>query len=494
MHEKYILAIDAGTSGIRTILYDYHSREVSSGYSEITQITPNPGLLEHDPLEIWNVTSQLMTKTLKEAETSPDNVVAIGVTGQRATVVAWNRLTGQPVHNALAWQDLRTAERCKELTKQIGFEVSALSAYTKFEWLLNNVPDCRKSVQYGDVLIGTLDSWLVWKLTGGEAFITDPSNAVTTMMWLPPTGEWSQQMADLIGMPAEKLATLVSSSQVYGTTSKEHFGAEIPVAAVAGDQQAAVFGHFCLEPGTGKATYGTSVMVNVNTGENWIYSDKLNALALWRLDGRDYFCLEGTVITGGASVSLVKELRLLETVEESLALAERVPDSGGILFVPALQGLGTPYNDPSTKGALFGLTRSSTRAHVTRAVLEGIAFRTRQVVETLREISPFPALETLQVDGGMAANDAFLQIQADTLDTNVVRPYTNQVTSLGIAYLAGLAVGFWTSEEEIKNTKVPGKVFTPGENAAKMRERYEQWIKAVDTVQALAETDHREGL
>lgn len=321
--------------------------------------------------------------------------------------------------------------------------------------------------------------------------MTDPSNAVTTMMWLPPIGEWSPEVAQLIGMPAEKLATIVPSSHVYGTTLQEEFGAEIPVAAVAGDQQAAMFGHLCREPGAGKATYGTSVMINVNTGDEWIYSEKLNSLALWRLDGQDEFCLEGTVITGGASVSLVKDLHILETVEKNLELNEIAFNNGGVFFIPALQGLGTPYMDPETKGALLGLTRSTTRAHITRAVLEGIAFRTRQVVETLREVSPFTALETLRVDGGMAANDAFLQMQADILDINIERPNTNQVTSLGIAYLAGLAVGFWTSEDEIKQAKVRGKIFTPSDHATEMQERFKQWEKAVDAVRALSATEYK---
>ncbi|WP_373893583.1 FGGY family carbohydrate kinase [Virgibacillus natechei] len=491
MTGKYILAIDAGTSGIRTILYDYHSREVAGTYSEFTQITPEPGYLEHDPLEIWDVTKKLIGQTLKKAGISAESIAAVGVTGQRATVVAWNKTTGRPIYNAIVWQDLRTRERCRELSELMGIEVSTISAYTKFEWLLNHVQNAREDVEKDDVLIGTMDTWLVWNLTGGEAFVTDPSNAVTTMMWLPPTGEWSPEVASLIGMPAEKLATIVPSSHVYGSTIQEEFGAEIPVAAVAGDQQAAMFGHLNREPGAGKASYGTSVMVNVNTGDEWIYSDKLNSLALWRLDGQDEFCLEGSVITGGASVGLVKDLGILETVKESVEMTESVSNSGGVSFIPALQGLGTPYMDPQAKGSLFGLTRSTTRAHVTRAVLEGIAFRTRQVVETLREISPFPTLETLRVDGGMAANDAFLQMQADILGINIERPNTNQVTSLGIAYLAGLAVGFWASEEEIKQTKVQGEIFTPSGQSIEMQGRYEQWIKAVDVVRDLSKIEYK---
>lgn len=494
MSKKYILAVDAGTSGIRTILYDYISRELSSSYSEFTQITPAPGLLEHDPLEIWNITTNLINETLRKAEKSANEVAAIGVTGQRATVVAWEKETGMPVHNALVWQDLRTIERCEELTQLLGMPISPISGYTKFEWLLNHVPDCRKKVESGKVLMGTIDSWLIWKLTGGEAFVTDPSNAVTTMMWNPVSGDWSPELAGLIGMPVEKLATIVPSSHVYGTTSPGILGAEVPVAAVAGDQQAAMFGHLCTKPGDGKATYGTSVMVNVNTGREFTMDQKGYSLALWRFGESDYFCREGTVITGGATISLVRELRILETPEESMRLAASVPDSGGVYFIPALQGLGTPYMEPGVKGALLGLTRASTRAHVARAVLEGIAFRTRQVVEALRESSSSDAFETLKADGGMASNDVFLQIQADVLGINVERPSTNQVTALGIAYLAGLAVGFWNSEEEIKKTQLPGKTFFPSENAAILQNRFQKWTVAVEAIRALSNADSQKEL
>lgn len=487
MSSNYILAIDAGTSSIRTVLYDYHSRDIASSQSEFTQITPEPGFLEHDPSEIWEITKDLMLQTLKKAKVSPDDIAAIGVTCQRSTAVTWDKRTGKPLYNAIVWQDLRTSERCKELSELIGMEVSPLSAYTKIEWLLNHVPSCREGVEKGDVLIGTLDSFLVWKFTEGEAFVTDPSHAVSTMMWLPPIGEWSPEVAQLIDMPAEKLAKIVPSSHVYGTTSQEMFGAEIPVAAVAGDQSAAMFGHLCREPGTGKATYGTSVMANVHTGSEWIYSDKVNSMALWRLDGQDDFCIEGMVIAGGASVDLLKDLQIIEKAEKNFNFIESAYHDD-IFFVPALQGLGTPYMDMEAKGALLGLTRSSTRIQVARAVLEGIAFRTRQVINALHEESPFPAIETLQVDGGMAANDSFLQMQADILNITIERPNTNQVTSLGIAYLAGLAVNFWESEEEIKQVKLKGKVFTPSDNTTKMQERFERWEKSVEAVRALSGT------
>jgi len=494
--KRYILAIDAGTSGIRTILYDYTSREIASTFSTFTQITPSPGLLEHDPMEIWNVTSHLIKETIKKATISPNEISAIGVTGQRSTVLAWDKQTGLPVHHAIVWQDVRTYERCEELTELLGMNISPISAFTKYEWLLNHVPDCREKVQSGEVLIGTIDSWLIWKLTEGEAFVTDPSQAMTTNLWHPLTGDWSPELADLIGMPVEKLASIVPSSHVVGTTSKETFGANIPIAAVAGDQQAAMFGHLCLQPGEGKATYGTSVMVNVNTGTEWIMDEKCHSLALCQT-GKEHqhqFCLEGTVITGGASISWIKDLHILHSVDESIQLAESVTDSGGVIFIPALQGLGTPFMNPSVKGAFLGLTRASTRAHIARAVLEGVAFRTRQVIEVLRDISPTTAFESLQVDGGMAVNDILLQIQADVLGINVNRPASNQTTALGVAYLAGLATKFWSSVEEITAAKIPDKTFYPSENAPKLQKKYEKWVSVVHSIRSLTESDDQKEL
>lgn len=483
---KLILAIDAGTTGIRTVLYDHSSREVARTYREFTQITPAPGLLEHDPMEIWSVTRSLMHETLARAGVRPEDVAAIGVTGQRATVLAWDRSTGLPLYHALVWQDLRTYQRCKELTALLGMTVSPMSGITRMEWLLQNVPGVREKVLSGEALMGTVDSWLIWNLTGGKAFVTDPSNAATTMLWNPGTGTWVPQLAGLIGLPVEVLAKVVPSSAIYGETSPSVFGAAVPVAAAAGDQQSAMFGHLCTSPGDGKATYGTSVMVDVNTGHAWVNGKGSYALALWRLGSEDYFCLEGTVITGGASVGWVKDLHILDSVEQSAELAASVPDSGGVLFLPALQGLGTPFLEPGVRGAILGLTRATTRAHLARAALEGVAFRTRQVVEALRADSPTPAFPTLRVDGGMASNDLFLQLQADVMGIPVERPATHQVTALGIAYLAGLAVGYWQGTEEIRATRLPGKRFLPGENAPAVQARFAEWQAAVDGIRGFA--------
>lgn len=487
MSTSLVLAIDAGTTGIRTILYDRRGAEVASAYREFTQHTPAPGLLEHDPDEIWAVTRGLMAETMARAGADGSAIAAVGVTGQRATTLAWDKVTGQPLHNALVWQDLRTYARCLELSPLLGFALSPMTSLTKVEWLLQNVPGLRERVLAGEALVGTLDSWLVYRLTGGRAFVTDISNASTTALWNPATGAWSPELAGLLGLSVDQLATVSPSSVVYADADPELFGgASVPVAASAGDQQAAMFGQLCLTPGEGKATYGTSVMVDVNTGGQWVNGTGSYALGLWRLGDVDSYVLEGTVITGGAVIGWGHALRLLESPGESQKLAASVPDAGGVAFVPALQGLGSPYMDLSAKGALLGLTRATTRAHVARALLEGVAFRTRQVVEGLRADSPAPAFDRLRVDGGMAANDLFLQAQADVLGIPVERPSTNQATSLGIAYMAGLAVGFWAGVDEIRATRLPITTFEPGPNAASLDERYQAWRHAVDAVRAYA--------
>lgn len=484
--QKLILAVDAGTTGIRTILYNRASREVARSYREFRQITPAPGLLEHDPLEIWEVTRGLIQETLEKARVNFSAVAAVGVTGQRATTLVWDRETGRPLHNALVWQDLRTYPRCVELSRVLGFTVSPLSSLTKVEWLLQNVPGVKEKVAAGEALIGTLDTWLIWKLTGGTAFVTDTSNASTTALWNPQSGDWSPELADVIGISTDRLPKVMPTSAVYAETDPAWFGATVPVAAVAGDQQAAMFGQLCLKPGEGKATYGTSVMVNVNTAGQWVTGRGSYALALWRLGQQDYYMLEGTVITGGASVGWARDLRLLDSPQESGSLTDSVPDSGGVFFVPALQGLGAPYMEPAVKGAFLGLTRATTRAHLVRAVLESVAFRTREVVEALRQDSPTQAFTSLRVDGGMADNDRFLQMQADVLGLSVERPATTQVTALGIAYLAGLAAGFWKDADEIKASRVPGRLFHPGKEANALQERYQAWRGALEAVRAFA--------
>src|SRR5699024_10813827 len=358
-------------------------------YDEFTQITPEPSLLEHDPLEIWNLTKDLVIKVVKEAGIQFIDIAALGLATQRSTAVAWDKNTGIPVHNAIVWQDLRTNERSMELSELFGREISPLATYTKYEWLLDNVPNCRERVENGDVLMGTMDSWLIWKLTNGKSFITDPSNAVSSFLWNPMSG-------------------------VYGVNDKDLFDVEIPIAALTGDQQAAMYGHLATERGEGKASYGTSVMVDVNTGTDWIETENSFPLALWRLNGEDTFCLEGQVVTAGASINWAKEMNIFEDIKE-VSMEDNLPEAGGVYFVPALQGLGAPYMDTSIKGGIIGLTRATKRQHVVKAILEAIAFRTKQVVELLRDQVDEDAFPTLQVDGGMSTNDYFMQLQADIL-------------------------------------------------------------------------------
>lgn len=487
MSVRGILAIDAGTTGIRTILFDKSSRVLSKSYQEFSQMTPAPGLLEHDPSEIWETTLRLIKETLMKAGCAPADVAAVGVTTQRGTSLIWDRTTTEPLHNAIVWQDMRTTPRCVELSDVVGFPVSPFASLTKFEWLLSNIPAAREKVNSGQACIGTLDSWLLWKLTSGRAFATDPSNAIVTQMWDPATGAFSSALAELLGIDVARLAKVRPTSELYAETDAAVFGAAVPVAAMAGDQQAAMFGQLCIEPGMGKVTYGTSVMVGVNTGKSLLADAKgVFALALWRLGKQDWYCLEGTVVTGGASVGWLRDLGLLATVEQSAELAMSVPDSGGVFFLPALQGLGTPFLESDVKGALLGLTRASTRAHIARAVLEGVAFRTRQVVETMRAVSPVPAFETLRVDGGMAENDAFLRLQADVLGCPVERLLTPQATALGAAYLAGLATGYFQNVDQIKERREPGKRFEPGSDASALQAKYDDWQEALSAVRGLA--------
>lgn len=481
MQDKFILAIDAGTTGIRAVLYRHDSQQVAYAYEPITQFTPEVGWLEHDPLEIYETVIQVIKTVCERANIPTSRIAAIGIATQRGTTVAWNKTTGQPVYRAIVWQDLRTVDRCAELTKLLGLDISPNSAFTKYEWLLNNIPNCRKQVESGEVLIGTLDSWLVWKLTDGQAFVTDISNAVVTNMWNPVTGKWSPELASLIRMPADKLATIERSSTVYGYTAVPEITSRIPITGISGDQQAAMFGHLLTEPGDGKVTYGTSVMVNINTGKQWIFAKNgCYSLALWRMNDEDSFCLEGTVITGGASIDWASKLHLLNSPEECVRLANQVPNSGGVIFIPALQGLGTPYSDPQATGAFFGLSRATTRAHIARAILESIAFRTRQVIETLKENSPVPAFETLYVDGGMAQSDDFLQLQADVLGIPIKRANTVQVTSLGVAYMAGLAVGYWNEITDIKAMKRENPIIVPSNNRAQVEEQFHKWVQFVN--------------
>lgn len=473
-----ILSIDAGTSGIRTVLYNHKSEPLGYSYETISQTTPASGLLEQDPLEILNTIQRLIKETIQKAGVAPSDIAALGVATQRASVVAWDAFIGKPEHPALIWQDLRTIDRCKELSEATGMNVSPIWSLTKVEWLLTHIEDGYERFRRQELLVGTLDSWIIWNVTKERAFVTDPSNACSTGLYDVHKGAWSQKAADLIGISTSWLADVKPSSHLFGHTTKEWIGAEIPVAAVAGDQQSALIGHLCLDKGAMKATYGTSVMVNVNTGTEKIKGQSSFTLALARIDQDDFFCNEGTVITGGASVGWLSDLALIDSYEHLVALTDEVPDSDGVQFIPALQGLGTPYMNAHVKGAIFGLTRATTPAHIAHAVLEGIAFRTKQVVETLAEEAGVTISE-LKVDGGMAANDHFLQVQADVLGIPVERPATNQVTSLGVAYLAGLAIHYWDSIEDIRLDRKPGTMVYPSIDRKRLQKSYESWLEMV---------------
>jgi glycerol kinase len=477
---RYVLAIDEGTTGVRAVIFDESSAIVGSAYRELAVRYPEPGWVEMDPLAIWDATRGVCTQALQAAGRAPHDLSAIGVCNQRATTVVWERTSGRPVYPAIVWQDTRTADRVPELMAH-GIFSNAMASAAKLEWVLHTAPDGMRRAAHGELCFGTIDSWLVWKLTGGAAHVTDYSNASCTSLYDAMTNEWDQNALTVLQIPSGMLPRLCSSSEVYGQTTAEAFGASVAVAAMAGDQQAAMFGEIGVDKGAVKITYGTSAMADVNTGDMPVLSLRgAYPLILWGLNGQRAFCLEGTAITAGAAVQWLRDgLGILKTIEDSGPLAAQVPTSGGVWAVPAFQGLGTPHMDPNARAVIGGLSRGSTRAHVVRAVLEGIAYRSREVLETLLEDALTPAPACLRVDGGAAANDFLLQHLANVLGLPVERPQAIQASALGAAYLAGLATGVWRSLDEVKHAWRSGRVFEPRWSADQRDTTFHNWQRAI---------------
>jgi len=475
----YVLAIDEGTTGVRAMIFDAQSALVGAAYEEIGAAFPRSGWMEQDPLHIWAATQRVVSDALRAARLQPADLAAVGIATQRATTVVWERHSGLPVYPAISWQDSRTAERCAELLGQ-GIYTNALASATKLEWILRHSGGSARAAA-GELCFGTIDTWLAWQLSGGRAHATDPSNASCTGLLNFATGTWDDSVLATIGIPAAVLPTVVQSSERYADTDAGVFGAVVPLAGMAGDQQAAMFGELCVDPGTAKITFGTSGMVDINTGEFPVLSQHgAYPLVLWGLSGQLRFCLEGTVMTAGAAVQWLRDgLGVISNAAECGALAASVSDSGGVWAVPALQGLGTPYMEPNGRAVIGGISRGTTRAHIARAVLEGIAFRTREALEALLGDAQAPPPERLRVDGGVAANDFFLQALADVLGTPVERPETVQATALGVAYLAGMAVGVWSGVDEVRHTWRSGGLFTPRVSADQRDTRLHAWQQAV---------------
>ena len=475
-----VLAIDEGTTGVRALIFDERSAVVGAAYEELTPSYPQPGWVELDPEAMWEATRSVCARALHAAGLSAADVHAVGVANQRATTLVWERGSGRPAYPAIVWQDLRTAARVSEVMAE-GIYTNAMASATKLEWLLRTLPNGVQRAENGELCFGTVDSWIVWKLTGGAVHLTDYSNASCTGLYDALQNAWDQQALAVLRIPAAILPAIHCSSEVYATTTREAFGAQVPVAGIAGDQQAAMFGEMAVERGAVKITYGTSAMVDVNTGEMPVLSTRgAYPLILWDFQGQRPYCLEGTAITAGAAVQWLRDgLGVLRSVEESAALAAQVQDTGGVWAVPAFQGLGTPHLDPAARAVIGGLSRASTRAHVVRAVLEGIAYRSREVLETLLEDSSTPRPERLRVDGGAAVNDVLLQHLADVLGLPVERPQSVQASALGAAYLAGLAAGVWGGLDDLRHAWLSGGVFEPRWTSDQRETSFRNWQKAL---------------
>ncbi|HQU82513.1 MAG TPA: glycerol kinase GlpK [Pyrinomonadaceae bacterium] len=485
---KYILALDQGTTSSRAIIFDRNCNVVSVAQKEFTQIFPRSGWVEHNPNEIWEMQKQTAIEALKSAKISAENVAAIGITNQRETTVIWDRKTGEPVYNAIVWQDRRTSKFCDEIREnhadlicnKTGLEVDAYFSASKINWLLENINDARERAENGELLFGTIDTWLIWKLTYGKTHITDVSNASRTMLFNIQTLDWDEELLEIFQIPHTILPKVVSSSEVYGEVEAVSELKGVKIAGNAGDQQAALFGQLCFEKGLSKNTYGTGCFLLQNIGEKPIKSEnRLLTTVAWQIDGKTEYAMEGSVFIGGAVVQWLRDsLEIIENSADVEELANSVEDNGGVYFVPAFAGLGAPYWDQNARGMIIGLTRGTTKAHIARAAVESICYQTADLLEAVQADAKVE-LKELRVDGGATKNDSLLQFQADILQIPVVRSKITETTALGAAFLAGLAVGFWKSREELKEFWQVDKKFLPQMSKEKADELKQKWKDAV---------------
>ena len=487
---KYILSLDAGTTSNRAILFDRSGKIVSTAQQEFEQIYPKAGWVEHDPLTIWETQLKVAKEVIEKQGISPGQIAAIGIANQRETTIVWDRETGKPVFNAIVWQDRRTAGFCDELnerglekviTGKTGLVIDSYFSGTKLRWILDNVNGARKMAEEGKLAFGTVDTWIVWNLTNGALHITDVSNASRTMMFNIKTLEWDDELLNILNIPKSMLPEVQSSSDVYGATSKDIFGGEIPIAGIAGDQQAALFGQMCTEEGMVKNTYGTGCFVIMNTGDKPITSNnRLLTTIGWQINGKVTYALEGSIFIGGALIQWLRDqLGIIRKSSDIEALANEVENSGGVSFVQGFVGLGAPHWDQYATGTIIGLTRGTGKAHIARAALEAIAFRSMEVIETMVKDSGIKQSE-LRVDGGASANNLLMQIQADAINTKVVRPEITETTALGAAYLAGLAAGYWSSIAEVKKQWHNYRTFSPASDLSEIKKVIANWEKATE--------------
>ncbi len=490
MDKKYILALDQGTTSSRAILFNNAGEVVGIAQKEFKQIYPKPGWVEHDPMEIWGTQLGVSREVIEKVGINVEEIAAIGITNQRETTVVWNKYTGKPIYNAIVWQCRRSADICKELKEKgletyirqnTGLVIDAYFSGTKIKWILDNVEGARKLAQKGELLFGTIDTWLIWNLTKGKAHITDYTNASRTMIYNIRKLEWDDKLLEELEIPKSMLPEVKNSSEIYGYTDERDFGARIPIAGIAGDQQAALFGQGCLTSGMAKNTYGTGCFMLMNTGSEFVESKNgLLTTIAWGIDGDIEYALEGSIFVAGAAVQWLRdELRIIRTAAESETMAKSVEDTNGVYVVPAFTGIGAPYWDMYARGAIVGLTRGAKAEHIVRATLEAIAYETRDVLEAMEDDSGI-SLQKLRVDGGAVVNNFLMQFQSDILNVNVERPAVTETTALGVAYLAGLAVGFWKSKQDIMDRWKVERTFLPSMEKDRREALYRGWKKAVN--------------
>lgn len=495
--DQYILALDQGTTSSRAIIFDRHGRIKATAQKEFEQIFPKSGWVEHDPNEIWSTQAAVAAEATVKAGLNGKNIAAIGITNQRETTIVWDRETGEPIHNAIVWQDRRTASYCNQLKaegrqamiqEKTGLVIDAYFSGSKIKWMLDNVPGAREKAEAGKLAFGTVDSWLIWKFSRGKIHVTDATNASRTMLYNIRTHAWDDDLLELLTVPRSMLPEVKSSSEVYGETATTLFASKIPIAGIAGDQQAALFGQMCVEKGMVKNTYGTGCFMLMNIGEQFIQSDNnlLTTIALSR-DGRVTYALEGSIFIAGAVVQWLRDgFQLIQSSSAVEALAQQVDDNDGVYFVPAFAGLGAPYWNQEARGTMVGLSRGTQSGHIARAALESMAFQTMDVLNAM-EADAGTAIKELRVDGGASANNLMMQFQADLLNSRVIRPKTVETTALGAAYLAGLAVGYWKDVGEIKDLWSIDQTFAPQMAQEQVDALKKGWKRAIDTTQYWAD-------
>lgn len=490
---QYILALDQGTTSSRAVVFDKKGTIISVAQKEFTQLFPKPGWVEHDPDEIWSTQAGMAAEAVSKKGIKASQLAAIGITNQRETVVVWDKTTGEPVYNAIVWQDKRTADYCDELKKagqsqlireKTGLVIDSYFSGTKVKWILDNVEGAREKAEAGDLVLGTIDTWLIWKMTDGELHITDVTNACRSMLFNINTMDWDDELLELLTIPKSMLPEVKQSSEVYGHTSGSLFATKIPIAGIAGDQQAALFGQMCTQQGMVKNTYGTGCFMLMNIGDQPIVSENnLLTTVAWKINGKTTYALEGSIFIAGAVVQWLRDsLNIIKTSSEVEKLASSVESSDGVIFVPAFAGLGAPHWNQKAQGTIFGLTRGSTDAHIARAALESIAYQTMDILKAMEADSGI-SIQELRVDGGATVNDMLMQFQADVLNTVTVRPKIVETTVMGAAYLAGLAVGYWESPEEIQNIWETDVHFNPTKERKAIDEGIKGWYRAIKALE-----------